>query len=368
MLPSWFAVLPDTKSDQLDDRAVACRGLERFEGRASIWRRRALGSAIGALVSLGGLPAAAQEMPRPRWVYTAPAGCPSSSELEAALRARIPAASLEGDPRTFVIEVSRSGGLFEGRLAFSDDEGERVVQEPTCEAVVQALVLFTAIAFDPSVSPRVQAPPPAPPAPVPAPPAPAAPRAVRRTDAVPPAPRRRPPATLAFGAGGGVTNGPVPGLAPVFTASAVLHQPLSAERGLAVRAGAKVTQGESEVSSGRLEANLVAGYIELTPTVAWRSLSIAGGPALAMGSLTGTGQDIAAARTTNAFWADVGGVLRGAVRTGGIGFEAYAVGAVALTPRTYMLQRPIGERAVHTTPPFLVTIGAEIVFELGRGL
>lgn len=368
MLPSSFAVLPDTKSDQLDDRAVACRGPESFEARASTRRRRVLGVAICALVSLGGVPAAAQVTPKPRWVYTAPAGCPSAGELEAALRARIPAASLEGDPRTFVIEVSRRGGLFEGSLTFSDDEGERVVQEPTCEAVVQALVLFTAIAFDPSMAPRADAPATAPPDPVVAPPAQAPPPPVRRTEAAPHPPRGRLPATLGFGAGGGVTNGPVPGLAPVFTVSAMVHQPLTPERGIAVRAGAKATRGEREISTGRLEANLVAGHVELTPTIAWRSLSLAGGAALAMGSLTATGQDITAARTTNAFWADVGGVLRSAVRTGGMRFEAYAVGAAPLTPRTYMLQRPIGERAVHSTPPFLVTIGAEIVFELGQGL
>jgi hypothetical protein len=154
----------------------------------------------------------------------------------------------------------------------------------------------------------------------------------------------------------------------VLTIAAALHQPFTPDRGVAVRLGVKAARGAKLVSSGRLDAYLVAGHAELTPTITWRSLTFAGGPALTLGALSATGQDIAAAQRSNALWADVGAVLRAALSVAAVRFEAYAAGAAALTPRTYMLRRPVGERSVHETPPFLVTIGAEVVIELGHGL
>ena len=348
-------------------------------------RGHALLASIACAASLCGTGRTrAGEPPPTRWVYEAPHACPSPAELERALRARIPVTALERDRRTFVIQIAQRNGSFVGRLTFSDDVGERVVEERTCEAVVEALVVFTAIALDPSHMPAearddLAAPPPAPDPPAPEAPAPEPPAPEpRRSPPSPPPTRRaespnersrgRLPAMLGFGAGAGVTSGPVPGLAPVFTLGIGLHQPFSAERGIAVRVGMKAAHGEKEVSTGRLDAYLVAGQLDVAPTFTWRSLSIAAGPALTLGALSATGQDISAARHSNAFWADVGARLRAGVRAGALRFEAYADGAAALTPRTYMVRRPVGEREVHATPPLLVTVGGELVIELGQGL
>ena len=315
--------------------------------------------------------ARAEDVGRSPWVYAAPAECPSPAELERALRARVAQTALERDPRTFVIEISKKDGAFLGRLTFSDDVGERVVEERTCAEVVEALVVFTAIALDPSRSSTEPNDRPA--ASLPPPPAPPVvteqPPPVRRPELrTQPARQRRLPAMLGFSAGAGVTSGPVPGLAPVFTIGVGLHQPFSAERGIAARIGVMATRGEKEVSTGRLDAHLVAGHVEVAPTIAWRAFSFSGGPAFTIGALSATGQGISAARQTNALWADVGAVLRAGLRAGVLRFEPYVIGAAALTPRTYMVQRPVGEREVHATPAFLVTTGAELVIELGRGL
>ncbi|OJY16924.1 MAG: hypothetical protein BGO98_12135 [Myxococcales bacterium 68-20] len=313
-------------------------------------------------------PAHGEEQSHARWVYEAPRGCPSQMEVDRALRARVPASALESDPRTFVIQIEEHDGSFVGRLTFSNDVGERVVEERTCEEVVDALLVFTTIALDPSRSP-VQTGNAAPAPPSPSRPPPVAPSSPGpRSEAPKPPPRRRLPATLGFGAGAGITSGPVPAPAPVFTLGATFRQPFSAERGVMLRLGAKATRGEKDVSSGRLDAYLVAGQVEVAPTITWRSLSFSGGPGVTLGVLSATGQDISAARQSSAFWADVGAVLRAGVSVGGIRFEGYASGAAALTPRTYMLQRPFGEREVHATSPFLVAVGGELAIELGRGL
>ena len=317
-------------------------------------------------MSLAG-PAHGEEQPHARWVYEAPRGCPPPAEIDRALRARVPASALESDPRTFVIQIEEHDGSFVGRLTFSNDVGERVVEERTCDEVVEALVVFTTIALDPSRSPvqteRVAAalPPPSQPPPV------ASSSTGPRPEAPKLPPRGRLPATLDFGAGLGITSGPVPAPAPVFTLGATVRQPFSAERGVALRLGAKATGGEKEVSSGRLDAHLVAGQVEVAPTITWRSLSFSGGPGFTLGVLSATGQDISAARQSSALWADVGAVLRAGVGVGGIRFEGYVSGAAALTPRTYLLQRPFGERQVHATSPFLVAVGGEIALEQGRG-
>ena len=340
--------------------------------RASSRRRGllAVSAWTAAVITAGAAQGAEQST---RWVYEAPPECPSSLDVERALRARIPAVALESDPRTFVIQITREDRAFVGRLAFSNDGGERVVEEGTCEEVVEALVVFTAIALDPSRSTdEAHAAPPAltPPAAALGP-APASSSPARRSSEPPrpePPPSGRLPATIGFGAGGGVTSGPVPALAPVFTLGAGIHQPFSPERGLGVRAGVKASRGEKEVSSGRLDAYLVAGQLEVAPTFTWNAFVFSGGPAVTLGVISATGQGISAARQSSAFWADVGALLRAGVRGGGLRFEVFASGAAALTPRSYMVQRPGGEREVHATPPLLVTMGAEGVIELGRGL
>jgi hypothetical protein len=324
--------------------------------------RRVLVGSIAGFVSLIVMPARAADA-SPRWVYSAPAGCPTSSEVDDALRERIPATAVGTDPRTFVIEVRRTGSSFEGRLTFSDDVGERVVQEPTCTAVVQALIVFTAVALDPSGAPESPEPqrvePPATP-----------PRTTRSPAAEPEkaTPTARRPARLGFGAGAGVTSGPVPAPSPLFAVNASIHQPFGNDRGLGARLGVKATSGEKDVSRGRLDTYLVAAHAEVGSTIDWRSLTFGLGPALTVGALSATGQDLDAARKSTALWVDIGAILRAGVRTGGLRFEVYGAMAAALTPRTYMLQRPVGERVVHETPPFLLTIGGEIVIELGRGL
>ncbi|MBX3198709.1 MAG: hypothetical protein KF894_11285 [Labilithrix sp.] len=327
-------------------------------------RRLALTVALGALALPAGA-ARAGEAPPERWTYDAPPGCPPHAEVDAKLRARVPADALERDPRRFIITVSRDAGAFVGRLTVSDDESERVVQEESCEAAVEALVVFTAIALDPrsAASPREDDATAEAPA---EPPPPVAPSHAReRSPAVAP-PRARQPATVRFAAGAGIANGPVPGPAPVFLVAGELHQPFTASRGLAMRLGAHASYGDRDTRPGTLDARLVAGHAELTPTVSWRSLSLSGGPALTLGELSARGRGFTEARQTSAFWADVGAVARAAIDVGILRFEAHASGALALTPRTYALERSVGERTLHDTPPVILTFGAALAVELGR--
>ncbi len=104
--------------------------------------------------------------------YTAPAECPGRSAVEAAIRERMPSVAFaSGAPRVFAITITTTLDGFSGTLVAAEGSDKRLAAH-SCDDLVSALALVTAIAIDPSAA---IAPAPPPPAPHPAPPPPPAP-------------------------------------------------------------------------------------------------------------------------------------------------------------------------------------------------
>jgi len=157
-------------------------------------------------------------------VYRVPDGCPNESAFVSAVGARTRRAKFvdrAANARRFVVDVRRLGGSYSGRLVI-EAGGERATRDVTsarCEDLVDAFVLFTAIAIDPggafasveAAPPPASAEPAAPPASPPAlpPPPPASPPPVPRR--APAAVERQPPARpswhLSVGSGGIAATG-----------------------------------------------------------------------------------------------------------------------------------------------------------------
>jgi hypothetical protein len=102
-----------------------------------------------------------------RFGYEAPAECPGAEAFAAAVRAQTKSATLttegEGTPGISV-RIARKGSQLEGRLAIEEPGREASVREvtaTTCEEVVSALALMTALAIDAEARPS--GPPAAPP-------------------------------------------------------------------------------------------------------------------------------------------------------------------------------------------------------------
>lgn len=111
---------------------------------------------------LGALPSrqacADEPSPRPaelvRIAYDAPADCPSRDVFLARVRSRVGTAweaPPEGAARAVQVTVVRESGKSAGRLAFVDENGRpvhRAVSGATCDDVVSAIALVTALAIE----------------------------------------------------------------------------------------------------------------------------------------------------------------------------------------------------------------------------
>lgn len=159
-------------------------------------------------------------------VYRVPEGCPNQSAFVSAVGARTHRAKFvdrAANARRFVVDIRRLGTSYSGRLVI-EAGGERATRDVTsarCEDLVDAFVLFTALAIDPggaSASAEPAPPPPSaepaplpasPPASLPPPPPPASPPLVPRR--APVAVERQPPARpswhLSVGSGGVAATG-----------------------------------------------------------------------------------------------------------------------------------------------------------------
>jgi hypothetical protein len=105
-----------------------------------------------------------------RFVYEAPAECPGAEAFAAAVRAQTKSATLTtggaGTPGISV-RIARKSSQLQGRLAIEEpgrDASVREVTATTCEEVVSALALMTALAIDADLEARPSAPPAAAPA------------------------------------------------------------------------------------------------------------------------------------------------------------------------------------------------------------
>jgi hypothetical protein len=143
-------------------------------GRAALAARRATRAAalaLGLVASLAS-PARAADTEPIHIAFHAPAGCPDEAAFMGQVvartaRARVVAASEPG--RTFAITIRVEGARTRGRLTIDTGQGSpaaRDVVGGTCEEVVSALGLVTALAIDPNastaptVAPVVATPPP----------------------------------------------------------------------------------------------------------------------------------------------------------------------------------------------------------------
>ncbi len=123
-------------------------------------QRHAVATAIALLgVAFREAPALAQ-VETIRLTYQSEAGCPEKSRFVDDVSARTDRANLaagDAPARGFEVVVSRiEGGKILGVLRITDLEGsvsEREVMSATCQDVVSALALMTALAIDPRASP-----------------------------------------------------------------------------------------------------------------------------------------------------------------------------------------------------------------------
>jgi hypothetical protein len=138
---------------------------------------RGIASALGTSVLAALSPSAAAADAEPiRIEYRAPASCPGEADFAAQVTGRTTRARLASPgetARTFTIEITASGGAIRGKLTIDKPRAVREVKGGTCDEVISALGLVTALAIDPRASTAPKPPPPPPPsAPSPPPPPP----------------------------------------------------------------------------------------------------------------------------------------------------------------------------------------------------
>ena len=106
-------------------------------------------------LTLAARPGVAEPRDEPvRFDYRAPAGCPDAEAFATRVRERTARARV-GEPgelaRTFVVDVRTDDGGATARLSFTDSRGAPVVRSvrgQTCDEVVQAIALVTALAIE----------------------------------------------------------------------------------------------------------------------------------------------------------------------------------------------------------------------------
>jgi hypothetical protein len=252
-----------------------------------VWGGRG-GAALVVIASvLGASSAARAEAPVPsslsvRVDYQGPPDCPTSSDFTARLTTRSPHLRLTPDDESapkLVVRVTHGahGRDAHGVLSIHYADGnqaKRTVDGDTCDSIVDALALMSAMALDPTVAlggPAPDAPPPAAPPTVVEPPVTKvadedADRARRAVDL-------RQGVHLAMGLGGGVAFGFAPVAVPDVGAFVELAHASSGAWSPSVRAGFDyATSGNASVSGGGMSVVRSVGVLDACP-LAWN-----GGP------------------------------------------------------------------------------------------
>ncbi|MGH7294495.1 MAG: hypothetical protein ACRELB_06170, partial [Polyangiaceae bacterium] len=127
-----------------------------------VLHRRVIACLCSALALTSAGVARAQPAEEPiRIEYAAPPTCPPESAFFAQLRARtsrVTRAATGARARTFAVTVVPRGRRIAGHLVIRDPDGataaERDVAGDTCEEVVEALALVTALSVDPGAVTR----------------------------------------------------------------------------------------------------------------------------------------------------------------------------------------------------------------------
>jgi hypothetical protein len=298
-------------------------------------------------------PSFAEEAKEPvRIDYHAPASCAPAAEftnlvLVHAGRARI---ANEGErARSFMVRVEPEGDRLRGRITIRDVEGteaERVVSGQTCDEIVRALVLVTALAIDPDAKIEITEPPrPSFPEPVsPPPPAPAPPES--------PPPEPAPVWHPRFGAEVGVRTGVAPKTVVAPGAElAIGMDPRGAwaPEARLVIAGATTGSFATPIA-GRARFDWVAARVDVCPLALRLSDALATRPCAAMelGIVHAKGYDVFDAQGSTRPWRAPGALVEGLWDR----YAPFAVGVEAMAsfpltrdkfsfvPRTDLFQAP----------------------------
>jgi hypothetical protein len=283
--------------------------------------------------------------------YAPATGCPDRTRFVERVRTFTSKAEIVSDEsathRRFEIRVSRVGGAVRGELTIVDHVGRttRTVSGTSCDEVISALALATAIAVDPEALGAEPAPrtgalaPTAPPASRPPPtksPALAKPDRALLTEPVPKSEPRRRLLDLSVGVRLADTLAPFPKL----EGSVELGTTYFATLELHVGGAFGPKQHNDQAEFGDWLGWVGAGYqlSDLEPISVWASAS------LELGRVRATGRNVSPAFSVDRTWAAVDVGLCG--RVDGLGplfFQAFAGGRAPLLLQRYVVQENTGK-------------------------
>ncbi len=238
-------------------------------------------------------------------------GCPDRKqflELVQAITSKMEIANDAGAPRRkFGIRVSRSGNLVNGELTIDDQAAQstRSVVGATCDEVISALALATALAVDPDAlgAPAVAVPEPPPVAPIPAPepPKPPAAKPTPPTNAArgpaAPARRDRPLFDLGVGARASDNLAPFAKLDLFAELGSTYYAPLELHFGVAL--GPQQHDRQTQFSDWLGWAGVGYRLADLEPVSVWAETS------LELGRVQAQGRNISPASSADKAWAAV---------------------------------------------------------------
>jgi hypothetical protein len=283
--------------------------------------------------------------------YEPATGCPDRAKFVEQVRTFTSKAEIVSDEsaahRKFEIRVSRVGSAVHGELTIDDHVGRttRNVSGASCDEVISALALASAIAVDPDAlgaEPAPSASAPASPAasapkPPPAkPPAPATPAHARRSEPVRKSEPRRPLLDLSVGARLADSLAPFPKLDGSVELGTTNLAPLELHLGAAF--GPKQHNSQAEFSDWL--GWVGAGYLvlDLEPLSVWANTSFE------LGRVRATGRNVSPAFSVDRTWAAVDVGLCGRVEAlGPLFFQAFAGGRAPLLLQRYVVQENSGK-------------------------
>ena len=306
--------------------------------------------------------------------YQAVSGCPDRAEFVARLHTFTTKAEVTNDDgtprRRFGIRVTRAAGAVTGEFVI-DDRGSkttRSVSGTTCDEVVSALALATALAVDPDALSSETPSEPPPPAPVPPPtPAPPAPPLPAVPSPKPPAPVAKPALAaptpklphryaldVSLGARIGDSVAPFPLVEAVAEIGTTYFAPLDLHAGIAFAPA----QRDRHAEFADLLGWVGAGYrlLDLEPLSVW------GQTGLELGQVQAVGREISPTYRVGRLWAavDVGLSVR-LDAPGRLFFQANASGRAPLSLQRYVVQENNGKlRELHQVQQLGYLLGISV--------
>jgi hypothetical protein len=270
---------------------------------------------VSALViSLAGGAAFAEDSTPVRLRYTAPAECPDRAGFFEQVSARTKLARLaraSESATTLVVRIKQVEGGSAGTFELSTPQGttaEREVKAASCEQVVAALALMTALAIDPDASTEPVPKPAPPPKLEPKPAAKSGPRSERRATPPPAPARTRVKAGVALEALGGIAPGLVPAVRPFVE----LDREGRSAWGFAARLSASRPRTKVNTDSGAGEFRLWSARLEGCPAHfrAVRPVWLSACLTFDAGKLTATGSGVTPSQKVSRPWLVTGVTTR----------------------------------------------------------